>query len=191
MGFELGLIKDPDAPWYKWDGVHRDIDDWNRDLTLSEAFLVSAVPAYQILALQIGAEKMKKYIDQIDYGSKDISPGIDIFWLPKPGRTSITISADEQVALLNRLLDGKLPFAEKNVAALKDVMKATATEKGTLYGKTGSGTSVDGELGWYVGFLESNGTTYVFACNITGGEDPSGKSARSIVENVFRSQGLL
>ncbi len=191
MGFELGLIKDPDAPWYKWDGVHRDIDEWNRDLTLREAFRVSAVPAYQILARQIGAEKMRKYIDQIDYGSKDISSGIDIFWLPRPGETSITISADEQVSLLNKLLDGKLPFSEKTVAVLKDVMKVTATEQGTLYGKTGSGTSAEGALGWYVGFLESNGTTYVFACNITIGEDPSGKTARSIVENVFRSQGFL
>ncbi|MFA5391380.1 MAG: efflux RND transporter periplasmic adaptor subunit [Candidatus Omnitrophota bacterium] len=44
MGLELGLIKDPDAPWYKWDGVHYNIDEWNRDLTLREAFRVSAVP---------------------------------------------------------------------------------------------------------------------------------------------------
>lgn len=191
MGLELGLVKDPDAPWYKWDGVHRDIDDWNQDLTLREAFRVSAVPAYQILARQIGADRMKKYIDQINYGSKDISSGIDIFWLPKSERSSITINADEQVVLLTRLLDGKMPFAEKNVAVLKDIMKVTATEKGTLYGKTGSGTSEDGRLGWFVGFLESKGVTYVFACNITGGEDPSGKAARSIVENVFRSQELL
>lgn len=191
MGLELGLIKDPDAPWYKWDGVHRDIDDWNRDLTLREAFRVSAVPAYQILARQIGSERMKKYIDEIDYGSKDISSGIDIFWLPKPGKTSITISADEQVSLLNKLLDGKLPFSEKTVAVLKDVMKVTTTEKGTLYGKTGSGASADGVLGWFVGFLESHKTTYVFACNITGGEAPSGKTARSIVESVFKSQGFL
>lgn len=193
IGLELGLIQGPDEPWYKWDGVQRDIGGWNRDLSLREAFRASAVPAYQILARQIGPERMKKYVEQINYGSKDISAGIDVFWLPKSERTSIIISADEQVALLNRLLDGKLPFAEKNVAILRDVMESAKTGKGTLYGKTGSGADADGktDLGWFVGFLESKGATYTFACNITGGENPSGKIARRIVENVLKSQGLL
>ncbi|MDX9703090.1 MAG: penicillin-binding transpeptidase domain-containing protein [Candidatus Auribacterota bacterium] len=193
IGLELGLIKGADSPWYKWDGNHRDIDGWNQDLTLRDAFRVSAVPAYQILARQIGIERMKTYIDQIDYGTKDISAGIDIFWLYRQGTVSIMISATEQVLLLNKLLDGKLPFAEQNFAILRDVMEVVKTEKGTLYGKTGSGMDSDGKwfLGWFVGFLEHNGTTYIFACNVTGGESPSGKAARTILENVFKSQGLL
>jgi len=193
IGLKLGLINGADDPWYKWDGIHRDIDGWNKDLTLREAFRVSAVPAYQILARQIGAERMNKYIEQINYGSKDISAGIDIFWLPESGSTSIMISANEQVALLNKLLDGKLPFSEKHVAILRDIMRTTETEKGVLYGKTGSAMSSDGKrcLGWFVGFLEHDRTTYVFACNVTGGEEPSGKVARAIIENVFKSQGLL
>lgn len=193
IGLELGLLKGPDEPWYQWDGVQRAIDGWNRDLTLREAFRVSAVPAFQILAGQIGPERMKEYIGRINYGTKDISSGIDIFWLPRPGKTSIMISADEQVALLNDLLDGKLPFSQKNILLLKDIMRVSKTEKGTLYGKTGSGTHADGkgDLGWFVGFLESTGTTHVFACNVSGGKNPSGTVARSIVENVLRSQGLF
>ena len=193
IGLELGLVQGSDEPWYKWDGVQRDIQGWNRDLTLREAFRVSAVPAYQILARQIGPERMKKYIEQINYGTNDISAGVDIFWLPRPGSTSIMISADEQVTLLNKLLDGKLPFSPKNTLILKDIMQVGKTDKGTLYGKTGSGTNSNGKgrLGWFVGFLESKGTTYVFACNIAGGENPSGKTAKTIVENVLKSQGLL
>jgi beta-lactamase class D len=193
IGLELGLIKGADEPWYKWDGVKRDIEGWNQDLTLREAFKVSAVPAYQILAREIGEARMKEYIEKIGYGSQDISSGIDIFWLPGPNTTSIKISADEQVALLNKLLDGKLPFSEKNIAILRDIMQAEKTDKGTLYGKTGSGTGPDGKwnLGWFVGFLEHDGTTYVFACNITGGENPSGKTARTIIESIFKSKNLL
>lgn len=193
IGLELGLIQDADTPWYKWDGIHRDIEGWNQDLTLREAFRVSAVPAYQVLARQIGEERMKQYMEQIHYGTQDISAGIDIFWLDPPEGTPLMISAEEQVALLNQLLDGKLPFSEENVAILEDVMKAAKTEKGTLYGKTGSGRGADGKgaLGWFVGFLEHGGTTYVFACNVTGGGNPSGKVARAIVEDAFKSQGLL
>jgi len=191
FGLELGLIPGADVPWYKWDGVHRDIEGWNRDLTLREAFQVSAVPAYQILARQIGPGRMKKYIDEIDYGTRDISAGINVFWLDPEKGISIKISADEQATLLNKLLDGKLPFSRKNVEILKDVMRVTKTERGTLYGKTGSGRNSEGALGWFVGFLESKGTTYVFACNIISGQNPSGKAARTIVEDVFKSQGLL
>jgi beta-lactamase class D len=193
IGLELGLIKAVDDPWYKWDGVKRDIEGWNQDLTLREAFRVSAVPAYQVLAREIGETRMKEYIERIGYGSKDMSAGLDIFWLQHPKTTSIKISADEQVALLNNLLDGNLPFSEKNIAILRDLMQAEKTDKGTLYGKTGSGMGSDGKwnLGWYIGFLEHGNTTYVFACAITGGENPYGKSARKIVEEVLRSQGLF
>ncbi len=193
IGLELGLVKGADEPWYKWDKVKRDIEGWNQDLTLREAFKVSAVPAYQILAREIGEARMKEYIEKIGYGTEDISSGIDIFWLPRPDTTSIKISADEQVTLLNKLLDGKLPFSEKNIAILRDVMQVEKTGKGTLYGKTGSGTRPDGKwnLGWFVGFLEHNGTTYVFACNITGGDNPSGKTARTIIESIFKFQNLL
>jgi len=97
------------------------------------------------------------------------------------------------VALLNKLLNGELLFSKKNILILRDIMQVAKTEKGTLYGKTGSAMESDGKwnLGWFVGFLEHNGTTYVFACNIMGGKEPSGKVARAIVEDVLRSQGLL
>lgn len=193
IGLELGLIKGADVPWYKWDGVKRFLNGWNQDLTLREAFRVSAVPAYQELAREIGTERMREYIEKINYGTEDVSAGVDRFWLPSKEYTSIQISADEQVNLLNALLDGKLPFDHGDITVLKDIMLASETEKGRLYGKTGSGMGSDGKwnLGWYVGFLESNGNTYVFACNITGGESPSGLVARKIVEEYFRSEGLF
>lgn len=193
IGLELALIKSVDSPWYEWDGRPRFIEGWNHNLTLREAFRVSCVPAYQILARQIGEERMKSFIEKIGYGTKDISAGIDIFWLNRPGTKPIKISADEQIDLLNRFLDGTLPFKEENVASVREIMKVVETEKGTLYGKTGSDMDEDDKwsLGWFVGFLETTDATYVFACNITGGEEPSGKEARAIVEKVFQSEGLL
>lgn len=192
IGLETGLISGADEAWYAWDGVLRSFEGWNRDLTLREAFNVSAVPAYQILARQIGPERMEKYLDEISYGNRDISSGVDVFWLYRPGQ-GITISAYEQVLLLDRLLEGDMPFSAKMIGLLKDVMRVLETERGTLYGKTGSGMNADGKwsLGWFVGFLEHGPETYVFACNVTEGESPSGQVARRIVEDVFKKQGFL
>jgi beta-lactamase class D len=73
------------------------------------------------------------------------------------------------------------------------IMLVAETGKRKLYGKTRSGKSAEGkeDLGWFVGFLESGGVEYVFACNITGGDHPSGKVARAIVEKLFSSENLL
>lgn len=193
IGLELELIKGADDPWYKWDGVKRFFEAWNQDLTLREAFRVSAVPVYQGLAREIGADRMNDYIEKIKYGTKDISAGIDRFWLASENYNPIQISAEQQVDLLKSLFDGDLPFTENNIAVLKDIMKVFESEKGTLYGKTGSGMGTDGKwnIGWFVGLLESNKNTYVFACNITGGESPYGLIAKKIVKEYFRSKELL
>ncbi|RDD31525.1 penicillin binding protein transpeptidase domain-containing protein [Prosthecochloris sp. ZM] len=193
FGLELGLIKGADDPWYTWDGVQRDIEAWNHDLTLRESFRASAVPAYQVLARQIGPDRMKTFIDKIGYGTGDMASGIDTFWLPRPGKTSIMISANEQVSLLNKLLEGKLPFSKEHVAILKDIMLVKETCRGKLYGKTGSGMDEEGHwnLGWFVGFIESGGEVHIFACNITDGDNPSGLIAREIVIEVLNAKGLL
>lgn len=193
IGLELGLVPGADGVWWRWDGVRRSYEAWNRDLSLREAFRASCVPAYQALAREVGPERMRSFVERMHYGTEDISSGIDIFWLPKPGSKPILISATEQVALLDKLLDGRLPFAQRNVVVLRDVMTAMKTAKGTLYGKTGTDFDAAGRgiLGWYVGFVESEGRTYTFACNLTGGTDATGKTAREMVEKVLRGRGLL
>ncbi len=193
IGLELGLLPGSDDPWYTWDGITRDFEAWNTDLTLRQAFRVSCVPAFQGLARQIGSARMQLYINKIRYGTLDISSGIDLFWLPRREENFLKISAVEQVELLNELLDNKLPFDLKNIDVLLDIMQVSETEKATLYGKTGSsGTDVDeaDRVGWFVGFLVTEESIFVFACNVTG-ENPSGKDAREIVEQYFRSLDLL
>ena len=75
------MVGDPDKDVFKWDGVTRSIEAWNKDHTLRSAIAVSAVPVYQEIARRIGAERMQKYVDLFDYGNRDIGGGIDQFWL--------------------------------------------------------------------------------------------------------------
>jgi beta-lactamase class D len=98
----------------------------------------------------------------------------------------------EQAKLLCRLNAGKLSFSKQSIKFLKDIMMIKTTATGVLYGKTGSGADETGmyTLGWFVGFVESNGKTYSFACAIKG-ENVMGKDARAIVELILEKQGLL
>lgn len=102
------------------------------------------------------------------------------------------ISPTEQAQLLNKLVTGKLPFSRISLAVFKDLMTVRKTDKGTLFGKTGSGTDDEETyvLGWFVGYVESGGKTYAFACAAQG-ENIMSKDARDIVETVMESRGLL
>jgi len=83
IGLECGLISKPDETFYAWDGKKRSIAGWNQNLTLKQAFKVSCVPALKELAKKIGLEKMQAWLDKISFGSRNISAGIDCFWLPQ------------------------------------------------------------------------------------------------------------
>ena len=192
IGLEEDIISSPDAQFYKWDGVERSSPAWNHDLTLQEAFQASCVPAFQNLARQTGPERMQRWIDKIGYGNRDISAGIDVFWLPSKGRDTIMISPAQQAELMRCIVSGEAPFSKASLATLKKLMCIKKTDRGVLYGKTGSGGDDEGTfvLGWFVGFVESDGKTYAFAC-VAQGENVMSKNARAIVESVFGKQGIL
>ncbi len=192
VGLETGILTSPDEQFYRWDGIERSIPAWNRDLNLREAFQASCVPAFQSLARQIGAERMQHWIDRIEYGNRDTSAGIDLFWLPSKGRETILISPIQQAQLVRRIVSGEVPFSDTSLSTLKKMMFIKRSDRGVLYGKTGSGTDDEGTyvFGWFVGYVESSGKTYAFAC-VARGKNIMGKNARAIVENILEKKGLL
>lgn len=192
IGLETGLVSDPDAPFWKWDGEQRWLADWNRNQTLRSAIAVSCVPAYQALARKIGPARMQEWIDRLNYGDLDISAGIDVFWLPEPGRKTLLISPDEQAALIARLATGKLPFSPRTMVTLRSILKQKETERGTFYGKTGTsmGKTEAEQFGWFTGWVESKGKIHAFAC-LRKGRGVLGKDARVTVEKLLAARGLL
>jgi len=192
IGIEEGIVVSPQQSFYQWDGVERSIPTWNQDLTFRDAFQASCVPAFQQLARKIGIDRMQNWIDRIEYGNQDISAGIDVFWLPSKGRQTILISPTEQAKLIQRIVVGDVPFSGKSLAVLKQLMFIRDTKAGRLYGKTGSGTGADGTfvLGWFVGYVETKGKVYAFAC-VAQGRNVMSRQARTIVERVLESEGIL
>lgn len=192
IGFEEGLVTSPDQPFYRWDSVERSIPAWNQDLSLRKAFQASCVPAFQNLARQIGSVRMRSWIDRIGYGNRDISAGIDVFWLPSKGRQTILVSPTEQARLIQRIIAGDVPFSAASRATLKELIFIKMTDRGSLYGKTGSGTDDDGTfvLGWFVGYVEHEGRTCAFAC-VAQGRNVMSKQASTIVEKTLQKEGVL
>ncbi len=188
FALDSGVIKDANHT-LKWDGKKRKMNAWNSDLPLNKAIAVSAVPHFQLIAKKIGPEKMKAYLSKTNYGNQDISGGITRFWLG----STLKISAEEQVTFIKNMLQFKLPVSKHSIKTVKEILKLEVTEKGVLYGKTGSMANSYGNLslGWFVGFVEYQNTTYIFATNIKGGDRPSGQRAKKITKDVLSHMNLL
>lgn len=149
VALETGVAPD-ESLIIKWDSIPRRMDIWNKDMDMREAFKLSCVNYYQEIARRIGPDLMQHYLDTSNYGNRNMSGGIDQFWL----NDSLQISADEQVGFLKRLYFAELPFAERTQRIVKSLMLQEQTKDYKLYYKTGWGIRTQSNVMWVVGFIE-------------------------------------
>src|SRR5277367_3910473 len=169
IALETGVVGDPDKDIFKWDGVTRSIEAWNKDHTLRSAIAASAVPVYQEIARRIGEERMQKYVDLLDYGNRNIGGGIDQFWLTG----DLRIDPVQQVDFIDRLRRDILPVTKVGDA----VIRAKSGLLGAEIGKP--------SLGWLVGWAEKGGANTVFALNLDV------RAPRHIADRMAISQACL
>jgi beta-lactamase class D len=140
---------------------------------------------YQEVARRIGRETFQESIDAAGYGNRNLTGNLDSFWLDG----SLRISADEQVELLRRLYEGDLPFSQRTLDTVREMMILESTGTPPLRGKTGSGLMEGQRIGWFVGYQEVNGNVYFFATNIKGtGPAANGLQAKEILLNILHDQ---
>lgn len=189
IGLQTGVLDQEDVyTLIKWNGKQYTFPAWNHDQTLASATRDSVVWYFQELASRIGAENMQTSLDQIGYGNRDISGGLTTFWL----RSSLKISAREQVDLLYSLYAGRLPFSQANVAIVKRNITLADDNGARFMGKTGSGFE-NGKwtLGWFVGSVEKDGKRYFFAANIQAADGAIGGKAREITKAILKELTIL
>ncbi|MBO9619830.1 MAG: class D beta-lactamase [Niabella sp.] len=167
IGLQTGIISS-DSMIIPWDGVVRR-PEWDKDLTMYQAFRVSAVPYYQEVARRIGKEKMEYWLDSLHYGAgkKDtlykIKSKIDSFWLDN----SVKITPDENLGIVKRLYFNELPFFKLYQEKVKHAMLFEDNANYKLAYKTGWGTTDKNHaLGWITGWIEENKHPYFFVLNV-------------------------
>jgi beta-lactamase class D len=157
IGLETGVIKDKHFV-IQWDSVLRN-PVWDKDHDLKTAFEHSTVWYYQELARRVGGERMKYWLDKVSYGNADTSGGIDRFWLTG----GLRISPKQQIEFLKQLHNNQLPFSQRSVNILKEIMITKDTLGYVIRAKKGWGNLGKNDVGWYVGYLEKNGNVYYFS----------------------------
>lgn len=194
IGLETGVIRDT-SQLIKWDGVKRNMEQWNRDLTLAQALRVSCFPCYQQVARGIGAARYQQWLPKLRFGRMNVTEAtVDSFWLTGSSR----ISQFEQIDFLRRLHDERLPLNVRPQRLTKSLLLLKKTPRYRLYGKTGwSNPDRLHNNGWFVGWLErANGQVVYFALNTEPrpgrpADDRFIKGRRAITEKILADLKLL
>ena len=187
IALETGVLSSPADTIY-WDGKKAWNDSWNQDHSLASAFRVSCVPCYQQIARKVGGKRMRYWTKAAHYGKMDIrAKNIDTFWLAGNSR----ISPLQQIDFLKRLYREELPFKRENQQAVKQIMLLEERPGYKLYGKTGWAQPDGRNIGWFVGWVETEQGVYIFANNVEspllpdGQNKDFGRSRREIAEVIL------
>lgn len=187
IALETGVVEDPDKDVFKWDGVKRPIEAWNKDHTMRSAIAVSAVWVYQEIARRIGERRMQKYVDLLEYGNRNIGGGIDQFWLTG----DLRIDPIQQVDFLDRLRRGVLPVSKRSQDLVRDILPATQVGDAVIRSKSGLLGRDQGSLGWLVGWAERGEARAVFALNMDCREPRHVDDRMTITQACLRDIGAI
>jgi beta-lactamase class D len=195
IALETGVITDENEI-VKWPGEIDTLKYGYRpeiyhDMTVKEAFDVSAGWVFVELAKKIGRENYRHFLQVCNYGNQNLSePDVD-FW----NFGELGISPVNQVNFIRNLYEGKLPFSARNIEIVKRVMITEQTENHTIKAKTGWTRQGGFNTGWWVGIIETKQGVWFFATLLLqdGKYNSSnfGPCRKEITKAVFKELGVL
>ena len=161
------------------------------DISVKEAFEVSAGWAFIELAKKIGKENYKKYLTLCKYGNSDLSQTDADFW----NFGAFAISPINQVEFLKKLYEEKLPFSKRNIEIVKKVMITEQNDVYTIHSKTGWTRENNINTGWWTGYLENKNGVYFFATRLLQDRklnNPNfGNCRKDITKSVFKDLKIM
>ena len=195
IALETGVIKDENEV-VKWIGktdttLYGYRPEIYKDMTIREAFEVSAGWVFIELAKRIGKERYQRFLGVSRYGNGNLTEEGTDFW----NFGAFAVSPQNQVQFLVNVFEGKTPFSKRSVETLKRVMVTESTSTRVIRSKTGW-TRVEGrDIGWWVGYIEQRGNVVFFATRISKERAVSnpnfGQCRKDITKAILRQLNLL
>lgn len=191
IALETGAIKDENEV-LKWDGKKREVEAWNGDTNMKNAFKNSTVWFYVELAKRIGLEKYKTYLKKSRYGNGKIYNGENNdFW----NIGDFGVTPENQIKFLKDFHEEKLPFSKRTFEIVKRIFIEETKDAYTLRAKTGWTRFGGNDTGWWIGYIERKDNIYFFATRIIKDrkiENPRFSPCRKeITRNILQQMKII
>lgn len=188
VALETGALKGADEI-VPWDG-HRypNFPQWRQDMALREAMQASNESYFRVVAARIGRERLADWVQRIGYGNGRIGGSAPDAWHDGVLR----ITARQQLAFVDRLRRGDLPFSAKTIVAVKAAMRDDDIGGMRVYGKTGTHVADDRSgNAWWIGWVEGPRGNASFALGATP-KTPDDRAKRiALGKALLADAGLL
>ncbi|PRD54677.1 OXA-1327 family class D beta-lactamase [Sphingobacterium gobiense] len=165
--------------------------DIYHDMSVKEAFELSAGWVFVEFSKKIGKDTYKKYLTESKYGNNNLAQTEADFW----NFGDFAISPKNQVEFLKSLYEEKLPFSKRNIDIVKNVMITEQTEDYTIRAKTGWTRENNINTGWWTGYIETKKGTYIFATRLLQDRKMNrsdfGSCRKEITKKVFKDLGII
>ncbi|QQX80895.1 class D beta-lactamase [Shewanella sp. KX20019] len=186
IALELTVVNDAEDQ-YLWDKQQHSFKAWNQDHTFASAFKFSVVPIFQRIAADIGKQRMANMLVSLGYGNATMGGELDSFWL----EGGLRISAMEQIQFLQRLHAETLPLSLRSQQIMQQVMLTESAEDYAIYAKTGFGNKGEAYIGWWVGWVEKDGSTVFFALNLDLANIQQAHLRQKIVKQILQVEQVI
>lgn len=136
-----------------WDGrEYPNMPHWQRDMALAEAMRTSSESYFGVLATRIGGDTLLQWLGKAEYGNQRIGDDPPRAWHDGV----FAVSAQQQLAFIDRLRRADLPFAAEHQATVRDAMLETTSAGMRIYGKTGThwDRAKQSGVAWWIGWVE-------------------------------------
>ncbi len=187
LGLETGALAD-EREVFPWDRKPQVLGTWEADQTLESGLRDNVAWMFQRVARRVGKAAMRDWLGRLEYGNRDMTGGIDQFWLQGGLRTT----AMEQVAFLHRLAEGRLAATQRAQRLVRESLRLEKTRTHTLYAKAGAVPSGPNAVSWWVGWVERRGRVdAVFATNLSPGTATPYADRFVIARAILAAEGVL
>jgi len=161
IALETGVIADENER-IPWNGNPQPDTRWEKDMAIREALPLSNLPVFQEIARRVGLKHYEEWLDRLGYGNATVGTRVDRFWLDGP----LTISAIEQTSFLAALSRAELPASVEAQRTVRSLLRVDSRDGRDLYAKTGWCQGTQPQIGWWIGWVETEGRQNAFALNI-------------------------
>lgn len=149
VALETGALRADEV--VKWDGKrYPGQPGWQKDMALREAMQTSSENYFGTVATRIGRERLADWVQRVGYGNGRVGTDPPRIWHDGV----LTVTAQQQLAFIDRLRRGDLPFSAKTIATVKAAMLDSEINGRRIYGKTGTHFDDGSGNAWWIGWVE-------------------------------------
>lgn len=130
---------------------------------------------------------MQHYYDAANYGNANTNGfGVD-YW----NKGDLRVTPRQQIELLVKFYNNQLPFSERAVNTVKEILIEEKTDKYTLSGKTGWSDAYTPQVGWWIGYVEKDGNVYFYALEIDMNKNEDPPKRKEITRNILKQMKII